>query len=156
MDREFWLKTVVTFLVAVGGAIIGAILKPVATAKVAYFFSARQLKKSRKQRETDLREYEQIKAFRAGTRDKQAYYVILGTVSVALFVGASMCLLAVLILYVTGYGRFEHFATGLIFGVVFSLLGILGIAVMSTTAARLEQFDEYEKSVKEKWPDAFS
>ena len=43
-----------------------------------------------------------------------------------------------------------------LFGAFFVLAGLLCIAALSTTATRLEKFDEYEKSVKEKWPDVFS
>jgi ABC-type Mn2+/Zn2+ transport system permease subunit len=48
----------------------------------------------------------------------------------------------------------ERFLAGLLVGVICGLLGVLMLVGMQTTASNLENFEDYEKRVKERWPDA--
>jgi hypothetical protein len=100
-----------------------------------------------------LANYERIKGFHLGTKDKQFYYVYLGTISIACFIASSTCLIATVIVDMANHDV-ERLVVGLLFGSIFGLLGILIVVGMQYTATNLENFEGYEKRVKERWPDA--
>jgi hypothetical protein len=152
MDTAFWVTIGIDAVVAFVVGILGAAIAPAASAKLVNFLYARRVARSLKQKQIELRDYERIKAFHLGTKDKHFYYVYLGTFSIASFIASATCMIVAVV--VGASYTDERFIIGALSGFIFGLLGILILIGMQSTANNLEDFDEYEKRIKERWSDA--
>ena len=152
MDTTFWVTLGINAVVTLVLVMAAIVITPVASAKVVNFLYTRRVSRSLKQKQIELSAYERVKAFHLGTKDKQFYYVFLGTLSTGFFIASATCMIAAVV--VGKAYTDERFLAGLLVGVICGLLGVLMLVGMQTTASNLENFEDYEKRVKERWPDA--
>lgn len=154
MSKEFWIGLAVNIVLTLVLGVVTYMIAPVASAKLTDFLYSRRAKRSLKQKRIELAHYHRIKAFHEGTKDKQFYYVYLAALASGAFVAAAIVFLGTAMVELHAQRNTERFFIGMFGGTFFSLIGLLLITGMYTTATRLEKFDEYEKQVKTRWPDA--
>jgi H+/gluconate symporter-like permease len=105
----------------------------------------RKLLTEGRNREQELRTYRHIKAFREGKKDKYAYYMILASSSV-------LCGLIASTLFVVGLPNANEWQQlAFAFSLVFAIFAIALLAIISSTARRIEQFDKYKRELEERW-----
>jgi uncharacterized membrane protein YbhN (UPF0104 family) len=154
MSNEFWIGLAANAVVTIVLGVVATIIAPITAAKVANFFYARKMTRTLKLKQNELRDYERIKAFHEGKKDKVFFYVFLATVAVLFFIGASLCFILAALGVANNYIEHVQLIIAVLIGCLCALLGMLIMAGMQKTANNLENFSDYEKRVKERWPDA--
>ena len=155
MDTMFWITLGINAVVTLFLGVVAILIAPVASAKLSNYLYTRQVSRSLKQKQEELRNYERIKAFHLGTKDRQFYYVYLGAISSMCFIAAATCIIALAVTDARALSDAGPVILVLFIILLFtSLMGLLILAGMKSTATNLENFEEYEKRVKERWPDA--
>jgi hypothetical protein len=152
-DSTFWVTLAINAVLTLLLGLIAIIIAPVASAKLTDFLYTRRVSRTLKQKQKELSAYNLVKAFHQGTKDKQFYYVFLSTFAIGFFIAAAISFILVTILAGENYFS-EKYIVGFFVGCICLLLGILMLVGMRTTATNLENFNEYEKRVKDRWPDA--
>jgi len=126
------------------------------TPRLVAYLDKRKLIKSNRTKEQDIAAYRSIEAFKNGTRDKYPSYIALAVLSTGFIMGGCTCFLIAVIEH--RILKMDFFALpelpGLLLSILIGLffgLGLLFLALIITTARRIERFDEYTAEIREKW-----
>jgi hypothetical protein len=119
-------------------------------------WKSRRLLKTHRTREQDLASYRSIEAFKNGSRDKYASYLVLAALSVIFAIASATCVLLVALKgeFIEGSilpSQPTVFLSLMAF--VFLLLSFLCISLIINAARRIERFDEYTREIRKKWGD---
>jgi len=151
MDTGSWLG-IATLILAIPLGVLTNLLTPWLVAHL----EKRKLIKSHRTKEQDLAAYKSIRAFKNGTKDRYPAYIALGTMSVILAIGSATCvILAVLTggLVDDSLIPNQHTAFLSLFAIALLVFSLLCLAIIVTTARRIERFDEYTTEIRKKWGD---
>jgi hypothetical protein len=126
------------------------------TPRFVSYLENRRLIKSNRSQEQDIAAYRRVEAFKNGSRDRYATYIALSALSVIFAIGGATCVLLLALKYgdLNGGGLLVvdpiTFALILLTAMLF-LTSFLFIAIIITTARRIERFDEYTTEIRAKW-----
>lgn len=149
VDIGLWLG-VLSLLLVVPLGIATNLLTP----RVVAYLEKRKLLKTHRTKEQDLAAYQQIEAFKNGSRDRYSYYILIATSAVISSVGLATCVLLLLLKYDYFMNETLGFPNPLlVVATLFFLFIVLFMAIIAETARRIEQFDKYKAEIRKKWGD---
>jgi hypothetical protein len=146
MDSQFWLGVIVTVVVGLPGAYVINILANMHTPRLVRFLESRKLLKKHKTRQQALRNFNRIKAFRDGTRDRYAYYILLASAAVVCGIIASTLLVITVLQHEFPLAIPVYLLTAI--AALTMLLLLIGIY---ETARQIERFDDYKREIEQLW-----
>jgi hypothetical protein len=146
---EFWWGVIITLIVGIPGAYIMSVLAHMHTPKFVQFLESRRLLKTHKTRQQALRPFYRIRAFRDGTRDRYAFYIILASGAVISAIVA--CALFFILSQAPEYPLPIEYGVPLFLGPVASVLSLGLLSGIYETARQIERYDDYKKELEERW-----
>jgi hypothetical protein len=108
----------------------------------------RRLTKANQTKQQAIRQYKLIAAFRKGTKDKYAYYLLI--VAWAIICAIASATATILVVLVNPEPTNPLIILVLI-AVGFFVIGILLVPIVYATERRLDNFDAYKAEVEEQW-----
>jgi amino acid transporter len=88
-----------------------------------------------------------MRAFKAGRRDKYAYYFLLASSAVLGAIASSTIFIAVLLISPS----FEPAMILLLIAIIFTLFAVACMAGIYETARQLERFGDYKREFEQRW-----
>jgi hypothetical protein len=151
---NIWVQLAANAALTLVLGVVAILITPVAARAIIALFERQRTSHSLKRKTRELADYARIKAFHEGKKDKYFFYVYVGTISIGFAIMAATSFI-VTIIYMSKENYFlDGVIVGYLVGIICVLISILSLAGLQYTATNLEKFDEYEKRVKERWPDA--
>jgi hypothetical protein len=141
MDIGLWLG-VISLVLAIPLGIASNLL----TTRFIGYLEKRKILKTHKTKQTELRMYRRVKAFREGTRDRYPFYIMLAGSGVGCLVAGCTCVIVAFL--VIGVPLKE---ISILFAITFVLLGTTLLFGINETAKQLENFDEYKAMLENRW-----
>ena len=149
MDSQFWLGVIVTVILGLPGAYVIAILANMHTPRLVHFLEARKLLKTHKTRQQALQIFNRISAFRDGTRDRYAFYILLASTSVICAVTAST--LIIITVFQHEFPLAVPFAIIILLAIMAGLVTLILLTSIYETARQIERFDDYKAEGELRW-----
>jgi hypothetical protein len=143
---QFWLGVIVTAVVGLPGAYVIGILANMHTPRLARFLESRKLLKTHKTRQQALRIFNRIKAFRDGTRDRYAFYILLASAAVVCAIIAST-----VVLIAVPPNEFHLAIPVYLLAAIAALMMLLLLIGIYETARQIESFDDYKREIEQRW-----
>ena len=134
---------ITAFVLAVPLAILANLLTP----RVASYLARRKLIKGTKSREQALIIYNRIKAFREGTRDRYAFYIVLLGASILCAI-ASSTLIVISPRMVTEY---DPLPLALVIAALLAFFSIFLVVAIYETGRRVEHFEQFKAEFEKRW-----
>jgi len=146
IDAALWVS-VIGIVVGVALAIPLAVAANLLTPRVGSYLEKRKLIRAGKTRKQALLEYNRIRAFREGRKDKYAHYFVLAGFSV-LFASLFSSFIVIAALGTSG----DLVKTIILFvALILAAFGGGLLGMIARTARQLERFDDYKKEFEERW-----
>jgi hypothetical protein len=143
-----WNKLDVGFWIGILLAIPLSVASNLLSRPLFAYLDRRKLIKANRTRQQALDMYRRISAFRAGTRDRFPYYILLGIWAVVCaIIGSTLLLLALLVHTETPF----PFLTLTLLALFFLLLTIGILMGLYETSRRLDNFDAYKAEFEAQW-----
>ena len=147
-----WLG-IVSLVLAIPLGIATNLLTP----RLVSYLGTRKLIKTTRTKEQELKAYQQVKAFKDGTRDKYPFYMVVSTLCICFELASVTLMLGAFLIFPISPDDFLTVdPVRLILGILtggFFVLGIVLLTIIPTTERRLENFDGYTAEVRKKWGD---
>jgi len=146
-----WPTLVLGVLIGIPVTYIIAILAHMHAPKFVQYLEQRKLLKTHKTKQQALRLFNRIKAFREGTKDKYAYYILLASGGIMCAVAGSML---ILIFSIANYDKYavsiEYLLVVMIGAFAVTIEAVL-LGGIYETARQLERFDDYKREFEKQW-----
>jgi len=149
MSEESWLVIIVTLVASVPVTYVIAILATMHAPRLVHFLESRKLLKKEKTRKQALDFFFRVKAFRDGTKDKYAYYILLASGAVVSSIIGSM--LVLITVFQNEFPVAIPFAVIILLAVLAALMTLILLTSIYETARRIERFDDYKAEVEKAW-----
>lgn len=153
-DPAFWITLAINAVVTLVLGVVAILITPVTVRRMISLLERRRTSRSLKQKTQELADYRRIKAFHEGKKDRYFFYVYVGTISIGFAVMAATCFIVTVLHTMREHYFLDGVIMGFVVGIICVLISVLSLVGMQYTAANLEKFDDYERRVKERWPDA--
>jgi hypothetical protein len=146
LDLSAWISIIALILIIPAG-----IASNLLTPRFVSYLGRRRLIKTHKTKQQALQFFNRIKAFREGTKDRYAYYILLASSGIMCVVGGSMF---IIIFSIANYDKssvsVEYFFI-VVIGALAMVIGFLLLSGIYETARQLERFDDYRKEFENRW-----
>jgi hypothetical protein len=155
MDAHDWVTVIVTVIVTL---IIGApityllgIAASLHAPRLAQFLDRRKLLKETKTKKQALVEFNRIKAFYDGTRDRYSFYILIASWSILCAIAASTLFVIFSIQSGNVYPISPEYGAVVLVATLAVCLAVILLAVIYDTARKIEQFDAYKIEFEKRW-----
>jgi hypothetical protein len=149
VDISIWLG-IAFFVLSIPMGIATNILTP----RLVAYLEKRKLVKSNRTKEQDIATYRGIEAFKNGTRDRYASYILVAVLSIFFAIGGYTCVVLWLLRYGDMRATLPDHQPSLFLGFLagaFFVLSFVMLLIIAVTARRIERFDEYTAELRKKW-----
>jgi hypothetical protein len=150
VDINTWIG-IIFFVLSIPMGVASTMLTP----RVVSYLEKRKLIKSNRSREQEIAAYRGIEAFKNGSHDRYARYIAVSALSVIFAIGGATCVLLLALKYAdftaTDLSTNNPTMALILLTAMFFLVSCFCIAIILTTARRIDRFDEYTAEIRAKW-----